>query len=270
MKVNVRMVLVIFFIAIVLFIFLCICTNILNNCLNWCLSPQAMQGLFSGYVAIIVTCLGLGAYESVRKKSDLNKSIICYKNRVSTNMFAEFANISKREITILTIHLKYVVELLEHPNVHDSIIIQKPNISIYAIDPDSNNDILDELRVYYSKEDSEKMKSSMKSKLIDCQESCKKLADSGINIKLNLLKINNPTPIPPFQYYSINNYIFINPLTTIHIPKQDSVPEGWASTKQTPRDTFHIRFDISNDEVKKIVSDYNITLEYYKTECAKK
>jgi len=83
-------------------------------------------------------------------------------------------------------------------------------------------------------------------------------------VDMEMVPLNSIDPIPPFQWYSVNGYIYINPLTTICVKDTKSGHEDVANIANvTPRNTFHIKFDPNNDYAKKSLTGFERTFNYY-------
>ena len=276
-ELGIKEVVSIFLIAFLVFSTLSIITAVLNTKLL-CMPPQALQAIIGGYGVIIVACLGFG-FRKKKKKNDADdcpttckKGVNYYEKREKTDLIKQLENITLHgEITILTIHLTPINELFGSPNVKESISKNKPVITIYALNPESNDIVLNELYHLYSKyKSSEDLKNGLIKAHNHYNDEIKPFYETN-NVTINLKFLNideKDIPIPPFQWYEVNKFVYFNPLVTLYIHDENnfaSIDE--LNIKNTPRDGLHLVFNPDNENAQKLLSDYRKTLKYYETKC---
>ncbi|MCL2064772.1 MAG: ABC transporter permease [Candidatus Cloacimonetes bacterium] len=218
--------------------------------------------------------------ENVIECPDLcKKGVNLYLNRYATDLRDQLSNIKKNsEIIIFLIDLKQVVKWFEQTDIQQSIANMLPKITIYALDPNNEDEVFNELCLYYSKNSSQELKSEINinyNKFLKDIEPLYKKNNIEINFNIiNVFKNGSPiAPIPPFQWFGVNDFVYINPLITMYIhdgniiAPTENLDDFMQSEKKRLKDSVHIRFHRNNKDANQMLSDYENTLNFYIQNC---
>ena len=209
--------------------------------------------------------------ENEKCTTPCRKGVNYYEKRNKTGLIEQLENITLHsEITILTIHLTPINELFQESKIKDSMFTNKPKITIYALNTGTKDSVLNELyHLYKHYENSEDLKNGLINAHNYYKENIKPLYDANdVTINLKFLNIDEENiPIPPFQWYEVNKFVYFNPLVTLYIHDTNLTHIDELDDKKTPRDGLYMVFNSENLDAQKLLTDYRKTLKYYETHC---
>jgi hypothetical protein len=106
------------------------------------------------------------------------------------------------------------------------------------------------LYTLYSKDNADELKESMDRALRNFKDGIKtKYIKGGYKsygeneICLHLFDYAVDVPLPLFQYYSLNELVYVNPLSSVYINDETFISEVPQTDGTTPKDRLHIMFN---------------------------
>jgi hypothetical protein len=226
------------------------------------------SALIVGYVPLVGVIMAF-----IDKFSDLlefNKGVNVYSNRHSSDIYKELENIKNgRDIKIFLFTLKQMYSWLDSHSIQKSILKIKPRITIYILNPDCLDEEIRDLCMYYSMDIKE-----FRDEMVHFYEQvCKQITYYStkevpiVMRKFDILKqgLTDSPPLPNFQYFQINDFVYFNPLITLHLT-QNGIING-TTVALRPKEGIHIRFNTKVNEANIIRQDYDVALQYYVDNC---